>query len=156
MDELAKSGSQLDQNNVPVSQKIRLAKVKNAKWNLPNPIHPRASAIYREYRTPKMNIEKKWPRKVRSLYARLRTGHAKELADYQHRMLEKIDSPNCVECNTTEDTEHVLCHCVITEEARVRNWSGNVTLDMLRDEPEVSRRILTPRFTDLKVKKEDN
>ena len=70
-------------------------------------------------------------------------------------MLEKIDSPNCVECNTTEDTKHVLCHCVITEEARVRNWSGSVTLDMLRDEPELCRRILTPRFPDLKVKKED-
>ena len=71
-------------------------------------------------------------------------------------MLEKVDSIKCVERNTIEETEHVLYHCVMTEELRVYNWSGSVTLDMFRDEPEVCRRILTSRLTDLKVKKEDN
>ena len=56
-------------------------------------------------------------------------------------------------CNTTEDTELVICHCVITEETSVRNWSGSVTLDMIRDEPEVCRRILTHNFRTSKSRK---
>ena len=93
---------------------------------------------------------------MRTLYARLHTGHVKELADYQHRLPENIDSSNCVEYNTTEDSENnVLCHYVIKEEARIRNLSGNVTMDMPRDEPEVCRRILTAQFPDLKIKKDN-
>ena len=145
-DKLAKAGSSAAQTNVPVSIKIRKAKIKNIKWQ---PSHPRATTIYGDKRSPKLEIERRWSRKIRSLYARLRTGHAKELQEYRHRVLEKEESPNCRECNVPEDTEHVLCHCNITEEARARNWSGEVTMDMLVKQPEICRKILASRFADL-------
>ena len=148
-DDLAKTGSEANQSNIPVSMKIRKAKIKGAKWT---PSHPRAVNIYKERRAPKLEVEKKWNRKARSLYARIRSGHANELQDYRTRVLGKDESPNCIECNVNEDTEHVLCHCSITEEARARNWSGKVELGMLVTHPEVCRIILLPRFPALELK----
>ena len=147
-DDLAKAGSESNQANVPISLKIRKAKIKGVKWT---PSHPRAVNIYKERRTPKREVESKWSRKVRTIYARIRTGHANELQEYRTRVLEKDESPNCAECNLPEDTEHVLCHCVITEESRVRNWNGKVEMGMLVTHPEVCRRILLPRFPALKL-----
>ena len=102
-DELAKKGAEKDQSGVPVSHKIVTAKIKSKKWDI---VHPRARHIYNDRRTPKMEAEKKWSRKVRSAYARIRTGHAKELKEYRHRVFQKEDDPNCNTCGVPEDTEH--------------------------------------------------
>jgi ribonuclease HI len=149
-DELAKMGTRLCQKGVPISQKIVKAKIKNQKWKVG---HARAGGIYGERRKPRIEIEKTWSRRVRTLYARIRTGHAKELKAYRHD-IEKEDDPNCETCNVPEDTEHVLCHCAATEEARVRNWNGEVTMRMLVEQPDVCRKILGTRFKALVGKDE--
>ena len=142
-DELANQGTSDDQTGVPVSPKITKAKIKQAKWTV---THTRALEIFGDKRCPKYEIEKTWSRTVRTAFARIRSGHYKELKDYRHRILEQEDDPNCEECGVPETTEHVLCHCSTTEEARVRNWPGQVTMRMMRDEPSVCRRILQHRF----------
>ena len=148
-DELANQGALADQSGIHVTEAIIKAKIKNEKWTIS---HPRAINTYGDRRSPKMEIERTWSRNVRSLYARLRTGHAKELKDYRHRILEKEDDPNCETCGIAETIEHVLCNCAVTEEARVRNWNGNVELRMMVSEPEVCRKILAARFPILKAK----
>ena len=55
------------------------ARIKRRRWNVE---HGRAVEIYEKKRKPNMEVEKKWPQKVRTLYARLRTNHAKELKSY--------------------------------------------------------------------------
>ena len=87
---------------------------------------------------------------MRSLFARLRSNHAKELAYYQHK-IGNIESPNCLECNVPETIKHFLCACPATEEARVRNWhEGNMHVSMMITHPEVCRKILENRFPGLK------
>ena len=50
--------------------------------------------MYGERRCPKFEVEKMWPRNVHSLYAHLRTGHAKELQDYRYK-IDQEDNPFC-------------------------------------------------------------
>ena len=145
-DQLANEGRKKDQSSTPVTQAILKAKIKARKWV---PTHPRAKQIYGQKLRPKFEIEKSWTRLMRSLFARLRTDHAKELANYRYRIgTEK--SPNCEQCGVPETLEHVLCHCSILEEARVRNWHGKVTVNMMISEPEICRKILQQRFPKLK------
>ena len=150
-DELADRGAQLDQEGVHVTEAIVKAKIKNEVWPI---THPRATVIYGDKRKPKMKWKKKCSRRVRSFFARLRSGHAKELKEYRHRMLEQEDDPNCETCGVPEDTQHVLCNCAITEEARARQWDGEVELRMLVTQPEVCRKILAARFPILNAKHE--
>jgi len=145
-DELANRGRLKDQKEVPVTQAIVKAKIKARKWT---PTHERAKEVYNGRLKPKIDVESKWTKRVRSLFSRLRTDHAKELAVYQHK-IGKIESPNCNECNQPETIKHVLCECVKTEEARVRNWPGKVHVSMLTSEPETCRRILAHRFPALR------
>ena len=94
-------------------------------------------------------MEKTWPRHVRSLYARLRTGHCKELGNYAY-MIEIADDPFC-ECGDVETIDHVLCKCPILETTRRRLFGGPVSLSQLVTEPEKCRKLLSQRFTGLKM-----
>ena len=66
-----------------------------------------------------------WPRNVRSLYARLRTGHAKELRDYRYK-IDQEDDPFCdyTGCGqeVAQTIQHVLVDCpalkTVTKECR--------------------------------------
>ena len=77
-DELAKKGSMKNQENIPVTHSILKTKIKGKKWES---THERAT--FGEKRSPKMEIERTWPKKVRTLYSRLRTGHTTELKAYK-------------------------------------------------------------------------
>ena len=82
-DALAKEGSELNQDNTPVTHKIVKSKIKARKWA---ETHKRAIDTYGNRRKPDFKTEKKWPKIVRSQFSRLRTGHAMELKAYQHRL----------------------------------------------------------------------
>ena len=82
-DELANKGREKDQSETPVTQAIVKAKIKAGNCF---PTHTGAKEMYRERRRPKFEIESKWTRRMRSLFARLRSNHAKELAYYQHKI----------------------------------------------------------------------
>ena len=98
----------MQQDNVPVSFEIAKARILKRKWT---PQLSRARATYQERRSPKSEVEKTWPRQVRTIFARLRTGHSKELPQYRY-MIEKDDEPTCQEYDDDEETiEHILCHC---------------------------------------------
>ena len=147
-DQLASAGTLLNQDTIPVTHAITKAKIKRRKWQIE---HPRAKATYGERRKPRAEVEGKWPRRVRTLYGRLRTDHAKELNYFQHK-IGNIDSPNCETCNQTENIEHVLTKCPTLAEARARHWPEEVSVSMLVSEPDVCRQILAHRFPQLKYR----
>ena len=149
-DLLANAGALMDQEGIPVTHAITKAKIKAQKWQT---THSRAKEIYGEQRRPKVEIESKWPRSVRTLYGRLRTGHAKELNYYQHK-IGNILSPDCEVCGEIEDIKHVLTKCPRLEEARARHWHSKVDVSMLVSHPEVCRQILAHRFPKLKYRNE--
>ena len=148
---MAKKGSAKPQDGVPVTHNIMKAKIKGIKWQVE---HARAQETYGDRRGPKLEVENRWSRTKRTLFARLRTGHAMELKAYRHK-IEKEDVPDCEFCGVPETIEHVLCSCSALEEARTRNWDGEVSVRMMVEEPEVCRRILTTRFPALNDKKKD-
>ena len=150
-DQLANAGALMSQDDIPVTHAITKAKIKARKWQIE---HPRAKAMYGERRRPREEIEKRWPRSVRTLYGRLRTGHAKELNYYQHK-LHNIDSPNCEVCNEIESIEHVLTKCPTLSGARAKHWPTDVDVSMLVTHPEVCRQILAHRFPKLKYRNKD-
>ena len=149
-DELAKLGSNMNQEAIPVTHSIIKAKIKNRKWEV---THDRARGMYGDRRSPRMDVEKLWSRKVRTLFSRLRTGHAKELKQYRHKIEVEEDGMCDHGCGEEETIEHALCHCEMLEEERVKTWNGEVTIDMMVSEPEVCRTILMKRFGDLYMKK---
>ena len=109
--------------------------------------------MYGERRKPKFEEEKKWPKKVRTLFSKLRTGHSTELKRYRF-LIEKEDDPICNLCEQEEETiEHILCECPALEEERVRQGAGHVTPDMMVTKPELCRKILVKRFKDLNTSK---
>ena len=67
----------MDQTGIPVAHHTVKARIK--RWSME---HERVVEIYGKRRKPIMEVEKRWPRKVRTLYARLRTNHEKELKSY--------------------------------------------------------------------------
>ena len=147
-DELAKRGSEMNQDGIPVTHAIVKAKIKGRKWEV---THDRAMATFKDRREPRIEVEMKWPRKVRTLFARLRTGHAKELAYYRY-LIESGDDAICEECGEEEETiEHVLCRCVALEEERRRRIEGEITIDKMVTDPEACREILQKRFPGLKI-----
>ena len=146
-DELAKLGSALNQEGVMVTHAIVKAKIKSRKWDV---THARARAAYGERRGPEVKVEVKWPRKVRTLFSRLRTGHAKELRYYRY-LVEMEDDPMC-DCGEEEETiDHVLCRCQGLEEMRRREAEGQVTIDMMVTKPEMCRKILQHKFGGLQI-----
>ena len=151
-DELANQGAKLDQQGVPVSCKIVKARIRRKKWEI---THDRVKKIYRDRRKPKFEIEKKWPRKVRSTFSRLRTDHSKLLAKYRY-LIEKEPSPLC-SCREEEEEEeeetleHVLCKCKHTKEKRDAMGIRNISLDWMVSDPEKCRELLSVRFPELKL-----
>ena len=96
----------MDQSLIPVTHQIVKAKIKDRKWKIE---HPRAKITYGEARKPNFKIEREWPKKVRTPYSRLRTGHAKELKQYRNR-IEQEDDALCEMCQMEEETtKHILC-----------------------------------------------
>ena len=146
-DRLAELGTKGDQKEIPITQAIGYAKVKKKRWTI---THKRAKTIFRDKLKPKLNIEKTWPRRVQSLYSRLRSDHCKELKAYLYR-IEVIDDPNC-ECGEKETIEHVLCHYPKLGEVRRRVMEEPLQLHHLVSEPEKCRQILATRFEGLKFK----
>ena len=146
-DMLAEVGSRLPQEEVPVSHAIVKAKINNRRWKIQ---HERAACTFRGRREPRRDIESKWPRSVRILYSRLRTGHAKELKRYIY-LIDQEDDASC-ECGEEEESiEHILCECPILENKRRRIFEGEVGIDMMVTQPEKSRKLLSERFTNLKL-----
>ena len=151
-DRLANEGAEMCQDDVPVTHQILKAKIKSRSWEVN---HDRARATYGERRKPKVKVEKKWPRSVRSLYARLRTGHAMELAAYRHRIDEDAN-PMCEICGEEEETiEHVLCRCPADEQFRRQNSRDEVKIAHMTSDPDLCRRILVRRFPVLELPEED-
>ena len=140
------------QDNVPVTHEIVKAKIKSRRWEV---THDRAKATFEDRRKPKVKFERKWPRSVRSLYARLRTGHAMELRAYQHRLDEDVD-PICEICGEEEETiEHILCRCPADAQFRRANYDGEVKIANMTSDPNLCRRILERRFPALELPEEE-
>ena len=151
-DRLANEGAKMCQDNVSVTHEIVKAKIKSRKWEV---THDRAKATFEDRRKPKVKFERKWPRSVRSLYARLRTGHAMELRAYQHRLDEDVD-PMCEICGEEEETiEHILCRCPADELFRRANYDGEVKIGNMTSDPNLCRRILERRFPALELPDEE-
>ena len=126
------------QDDVPVTHQILKAKIKSRSWEVN---HDRARATYGERRKLKVKVEKKWPRSVRSLYARLRTGHAMELGAYRHRIDEDAN-PMCEICGEEEETiDHVLCRCPADEQFRRQNSRDELKIAHMTSDPDLCRRI---------------
>ena len=143
-DRLADEGTKLDQSEVLITHAIAIAKVKKKRWSI---THKRAKEIYQDKLKPKMKVERLWPRRVQSLFSRLRSGHAKELKLYQYK-IDVADDPLC-ECGQVESTEHVLCECPLLETTRRTVMEEPVFPHHLVSEPEKARRILAKRFEGL-------
>ena len=149
-DELANIGARMDQGGIPVTHKIVKAKIKGRKWEIDQSTDAgrRAQEMYKERRQPRFEMEGKWPRVVRTLYSRLRTGHAKELRWYRY-LIETEDDPWCEACGDQEETiDHILCKCAALEEERAR-YGGGITMEKMVTDPETCRRILMKRFAGL-------
>ena len=146
-DRLAEEGTKLDQKEVPITQAIAIARVKKKRWPI---THKRAKDIYQDKLKPNVEVERLWPRRVQSLFSRLRSGHAKELKQYLYK-IDVADDPLC-ECGEVESTEHILCECPILETTRRAVMQEPVFPHHLVSEPEKARRILAKRFKDLNLK----
>ena len=145
-DRLADEGTKLDQAEIPITHAIAQARVRKRKWEVK---HDRAKETYGERKKPKMEIEKSWPRAVRTLYARLRSGHCKELKHYQY-MIEVADDPFC-ECGEVDTIHHVLCECPILDSIRRSKIGEPMRLSHLVTQPEECRTILAQRFKGLRT-----
>ena len=116
--------------------------------------HARAQETYGVRKKPKFEVEKAWTRSVRTLFARLRTGHTPELKQYKYH-IEKEDDPYW-ECGETEETiKHVLCECPRLARARALGSEEPVTIRHMTTDPGRCRRILSARFPGLKTHTQD-
>ena len=137
-DKLAEQGTKLDQSDTPITQAISIAKIKRKGWEV---THKRAKKIFRDRLKPKLAIEKKWPRRVQSLFSRLRSGHSKELRLYKYK-IDAEDDPWC-DCGEAEESvEHLLCDCPRLEMTRRRVSPEPVERHHLVTKPDEARRIL--------------
>ena len=153
-DDLAKLGTKMSQASTPVPHKIVKAKIKNRKWKI---THERAQKTYKRRRKPKMEIEKNWPVKVRSLFCRLRSGHAVELKRYRHEFLHTEEDGLCSEgCGKVEDIQHVLCECKKTKDARTTLCPRGVKIHMMTTKPNMCRKILMTKFGKLRLPQDDD
>ena len=145
-DELADKGAKCNQEEAPVTLNVARAKIKNEKWRVS---HERASKIFEERRRPR-DVEKKWPMRVRSMFSRLRSGHATELKAYRKRIGLDV-SDLCIHCDmdAVEDIHHILCVCPQLEETRRRLHPENFVDSMLTMHLEVCRKLIAKRFEQL-------
>jgi ribonuclease HI len=150
-DELARRGTEMNQDSTIVTHKIIKAKIKNRQWQV---THQRAKETYQERHSPKFDVEKTWPKDIRTLYARLRTGHTTELRQFQDFIDAEEDGLCEHGCGVDETIKHVLCDCVATMEARARNCEEPVTISMMISRPEMCRKILASRYGELRLPEE--
>ena len=146
-DRLAEKGSGCEQETAPVTLNIAKAKIKNEKWVVG---HDRAKEVFGERRRPK-DAEKKWPMKIRNVFRRMRCDHATELKCYRKRI--KLDlSDLCIHCDldAVENIKHVLTEYPQLEAKRRSLHPESFTVSMLTTHPEVCRKLLASRFTELK------
>ena len=151
-DDLAKKGSSMNQTGIPVTHDIMKARIKRRPWKV---THDRAKATYKNRTKPKVEIESRWTRRVRTLYARLRTGHAKELRSYQYKIGISED-PECSCGSKRETIQHLICDCPELEEERRKHFDGKVTQNHLVTHPEECRTILAKKITALETYKNTN
>ena len=152
-DELAKMGSEMSQNNIPVTHAIMKAKIKAKRWPVK---HQRAKDIFGATQKPRFKIEGKWPKHVRSLYSRLRTDHAMELKSYRLR-LGKEEDAICEKCGLEDETiKHILCKCPVFDRKRRELWQDEkIDVSDLVKEPDKCRQLLELRFEELKLPESD-
>ena len=152
-DELAKKGTEKNQEDIPVTHAIMKAKIKAQSWPL---THTRAEQTYQDLRKPNYKIEKEWPKRVRSLFSRLRTGHAVELKAYRHR-IEKEEDGICELCEEEDETiEHVLCRCSAESRKRHTTFEGGVAeMNYMVTKAEKCRKFLEDRFEGLRIDDEE-
>ena len=150
-DELANRGAKLSQNDTITTHGIVKAKIRNRRWKV---THKRAKQTFRDRTSTKAEIECLWPRSTRSLYARLRSNHAKELKHYRHHKLKTEPDALCP-CGTGEEEtiDHLLTRCPRLDDAREKYCPGrNLTVEMLVKEPDICRKILATLYVRLKLK----
>jgi len=147
-DDLANRGAKLDQANAPVTFRIVRAKIRNRRWEIGG---EKAKGIFGERRKP-LEVEKSWPAHTRRLYARLRSGHAKELRDYQHRFLKTDATGWCIHCDMeeAETINHILCDCPQMSERRQRIFGGPVAESAMVTLPEKCLEFLEVRLPKLR------
>ena len=150
VDELADVGAKMAQNGIPVTHATAKARIKRVKWEVK---HARAQETFGERRKPKFEVESAWTRGVRSLFSRLRTGHAPELKQFKYK-IEAEDDPYC-ECGEEETIKHVLCECPRLARARALGATEQLTVGHMTSDPERCRHILSTRFPDLKAHTHD-
>lgn len=148
VDELANEGAKLPQEGIPVTHATAKARIKRTKWEV---THPRAQEIYGERRMPRVEIERKWVRKVRTLFSRLRTDHAPQLKQYMYK-IEGEDDPYCLCEESEENIKHVLCHCPRLARARAMVAIEQLEVSHMITDPEECRRVLSVRFPGLKTR----
>ena len=148
-DYLASKGAEENQDGVPVTYNIVKAKIRGEAWTIK---HQRAKETYGDRRRPKLDVESKWPAEVRRAYARLRTGHAKELKLY--RKFIKIEEDEiCDGCGYEEETiHHLICNCPALESRRRMITHKKLTIDMMVSDPEICRRILEDKVMKLAIR----
>ena len=148
-DELANKGALMDQGNKIVTHGIIKAKIRNRKWT---PTHPRACATFVDRIKPK-DVERSWPRHVRTAYAKLRTGHSRDLKEYRHRI--KIEEDPFCPCGSGEEEtiEHVLCKCPRLEGRR--RMLGTVNVSLLVEDPKTCRSWLPLLYDSVRLKEPD-
>ena len=148
-DELAKEGTLLDQEKIPVVPSIVKAKIRARPWEIH---HPPAKRMYGDRRKPRFDIEKNWPRSVRTLFSRLRSGHSMKLADYRF-VIDKEEDDACQKCDMQkpETLEHVLCECTDLDEERERHFNGKVSVKQMITDPDTCRKLLSNRFEGLRM-----
>ena len=74
------------------------AKIKAQSWPI---THLRAAQTYQELRKPNYKIERKWPKRVRSLFSRLMAVHAVKLNAYRYGIVKTLYA-NCARKRTKQ------------------------------------------------------
>jgi len=123
--------TKLDQSDVPISYAIAQARIRKRKWEA---THERAKEVFGERKKPKREIEREWPRSVRTLFSRLRSDHSRELKHHQYR-IEIADDPFCT-CGEIENIENLLCYCPILDSIRRSVFGEPVKMSHMVTEPE--------------------
>jgi ribonuclease HI len=152
-DELADRGAKLSQKNTITTHGIVKAKIRNRKWKV---THERAKRTFGDRSSTKAEIERKWPKDCRSLFARLRSNHAKELKHYQHRLGTEPDALCSCGTGDEETIDHLLIRCPRVDDAREKHCPGTrMKEEMLVTEPERCRKILATLYARLRIKTDE-
>ena len=149
-DQLAEEGTKQNQKEAPVTFGIVKAKIRSVKWEI---THKRAKETFEERRRP-LAKEQEWPARVRRVYSRIRSGHAKELRAYRKK-IKMEDSDTCIFCelDEPETIEHLICRCSHLEARRLA-LGGEFKMGTMTSDPEKCRKLLASRIKQLNLKEE--